>query len=59
MIVRKGTTGTKQGVLPKRSTAAAMGRTGGMARARALTKGQRAMIAKKAAATRWAATRGS
>jgi hypothetical protein len=57
--VRKGRTGTKQGVLPKRSTAAAMGRTGGMARARALTKGQRAMIAKKAAATRWAATRGS
>jgi hypothetical protein len=45
--------------MPKRSAAAEMGRKGGLARARALTKEQRAGIAKKAAATRWARRRRS
>ena len=48
--------GVRADVIAK--AAAEMGRRGGLARARALTKEQRAGIARKAAAKRWAATRG-
>lgn len=47
-------TGEEEEVLPERSAAAELGSKGGKARAKALTKEQRARIAKKAAAKRWA-----
>jgi len=39
---------------PKNEAAVALGRLGGPARAKALTKAQRKKIAQKAAAARWA-----
>jgi hypothetical protein len=45
--------------MPKRSAAAELGRKGGLPCAGALTKERRAGIARKTAAKRWAAARGS
>lgn len=43
---------------PKNEAAAALGRLGGPARAKALTKAQRKAIAKKAAEARWELLKG-
>jgi hypothetical protein len=52
--VAKILTGEETEDIPAKSAAAEMGAKGGAARAKSLTKKQRAEIARKAAATRWA-----
>jgi hypothetical protein len=53
IMVAKIATGEIEEKLPSESAAAALGRKGGQARAKALGKQKRAEIARKAAKTRW------